>query len=109
VLDRIVGQRVSSVCFVEDYWQLVLEDATVSFVNATKISASGADHDLPDESRLRGLIGAVVAKTEIEPNDEMRLVFGTAVVLSVTLRPQDYRWGPEAVMIQHADGSFDVW
>jgi hypothetical protein len=106
------GQRLSSVCFVEDYIQLGFERAGVTLINSSTLLLGNAllkDGDAQTPALLRSLIGETIEAVEVQPSVHFAMHFGNGTTIRVSLDPADYRSGPEALTIQYDDDSVDVW
>jgi hypothetical protein len=111
-VERLTGQRVSAVTVVEDYIQIALDRCGITAI-VDPVVESGGVLKVRGEAgyfdTLATLPGRTVVAASIVPNDQFRMTLDTGESLRISLAPDAYRFGPEALMVQHEDGSFDVW
>jgi hypothetical protein len=99
VLNGIVGQQLSSVTFVMDYWQLSFDGAVLTVYSAVAVRGqdwSVSDRDDQFRNRLCERIGHIVADTEFHDRNCIVFRFDDGGTVEVSLREHDYR-GPEAI------------
>jgi hypothetical protein len=109
-LQRLVGQRLVSVVFVQDYLQLIWDDASLTVLNP--ITVEEQDHLLgPDDDlfpkRLVDLIPNETVGAEVTRDEVLRLRFGDNKAIAISLRDNDYV-GPEALIFR-AKGMDVTW
>ena len=109
-LRRLVGQRLVSVVFVQDYLQLVWDDASLTVLNP--ITLEGPDHILgPDNDlfpkRLVEFIADETVGVEVTDHEVVRLLFRDGNAISISLQDKDYV-GPEALIFR-AQGMDVTW
>jgi len=110
-VESLKAQRLSSVCFVEDYIQLAFDRAGLNIINTSTVQVQGVEHKGDDPgtaSILTSLIGRVVAQVRVEPEQRFVIEFRGGDALWVSLDPADYTRGPEALTIQYDDKSAEV-
>jgi hypothetical protein len=94
-----VGQQLSSVTFVMDYWQLSFDGAVLTVYSAVAVRGqdwSVSDRDDQFRNRLCERIGHKVADTEFRAGNCILVRFDDGGTVEVSLREHDYR-GPEAI------------
>lgn len=110
-INVLVGQRLQAVTFVEDYVQLSLERALINLVVSPTIIAEGFEFRSQDpgfSDAMLQLKGRFVTEAFVEDEREFVIAFDS-VKLHIALTPEAHTWGPEAIVIQYEDRSFDVW
>ena len=98
-LNGIVGEQLSSVTFVMDYWQLSLDGAVLTVLSAIAVRGQGwsvSDRDDQFRNRLCERIAHIVMATEFHAGDCIVLRFDDGGTVEVSLREHDYH-GPEAI------------
>lgn len=109
---NLEGQRLSAVTFVEDYVQLALDHSGISAVVDPEVNHAGNWLKRGDPGYLEALValpGQHVAVANVVPNEVFEVRFDGGDVFRVVLTPEAHVWGPEAVTVQHDDGSMEVW
>jgi hypothetical protein len=109
-LRRLVGQRLASVVFAQDYLQLVWDDASLTVLNP--MTVEGPDYILePDNDlfpkRLVEFITDEPVGAEVTDHEVVRLLFRDGKAISISLRDKDYA-GPEALIFR-AQGMDVTW
>lgn len=109
-LQRLVGQRLVSVVFVQDYLQLIWDDASLTVLNPITVEAQdhilGPDDDLLPK-RLVDLIPNETVGVEVTGDEVLRLRFSDNKAIAISLRDNDYV-GPEALIFR-AKGMDVTW
>jgi hypothetical protein len=98
-LNGIVGEQLSSVTFVMDYWQLSFDGAVLTVYSAVAVCGQGwsvSDRDDQFRNRLCERIGHIVMATEFRADDCIVFRFDDGGTVEVSPREHDYR-GPEAI------------
>ncbi|MBR0792544.1 hypothetical protein JQ631_25970 [Bradyrhizobium manausense] len=100
LFESIVGEKLSAITFVLDYWQLQFDGPTINALTRLKVSANGLD--LSDEhgqfrNLICGQIGKVVAGVALVQPESFTITFMDHSSIKISLRWQDYR-GPEAMV-----------
>jgi hypothetical protein len=98
-LNGIVGEQLSSVTFVMDYWQLSFDGAVLTVYSAVAVRGqdwSVSDQDDQFRNRLCERIGHIVMATEFRAGDCILVRFDDGGTVEVSLREHDYH-GPEAI------------
>ena len=109
IADELDGGEIASVTFVRDYVQMTLEvvsdgGRTVGLTFTTSPVVHEGDETFREgdsgwRDALCHLIGRRVNHALVEDGIEFRLTFDPAASLRVSLREDDYRFGPEAVVV----------
>ena len=109
-LRRLVGQRFVSVVFIQDYLQLVWDDASLTVLNPMTVEGPdyilGPDNDLFPK-RLVEFITDETVGVEITDHEVVRLLFRDGKAISISLQDKDYI-GPEALIFR-AQGMDVTW
>jgi len=109
-LRRLVGQRLASVVFVQDYLQLVWDDASLTVFNRMTVEGPdrilGPDNDLFPK-RLVEFITDETVGAEVTDHEVVRLLFRDGKAISISLQDKDYV-GPEALIFR-AQGMDVTW
>jgi hypothetical protein len=95
----IVGEQLSSVTFVMDYWQLSFDGDVLTVYSAVAVRGQGwsvSDRDDQFRNRLCERIGHIVMATEFHARDCIVFRFDDGGTVEVSLREHDYH-GPEAM------------
>src|SRR5665213_1500969 len=106
VVRVLVGEQLSSVSFVIDYWQFAFEGHGLTILS--RVTVKGPDWQTSDgdpefRNRLCSCIGHVVTGTVFRPGDHLALTVEGGISIEVSLLEQHYR-GAEAVNF-HPRGS----
>lgn len=105
-LESLVGQRLGSVVFVEDYVQLILDHAGLSLLNTPRLIHEGIEiggEDPRSAMSYVAMIGNVVHDVEFARDSHLALEFENGDRVVVPLAPGDYRHGPEGLLIEYDD------
>jgi hypothetical protein len=101
----IVGEKLSAITFVLDYWQLQFDGPSITALTRLEVNATG--YKLRDgDDQFRNLfcdqIGKVVASVALKPAEAFGIKFEDDSSVTISLNPEDYR-GPEAVIFYGPD------
>ncbi len=99
----IVGEKLSAVTFVLDYWQLQFEGPMINVMSRIEVHNDGAtvrDSDFGFRDRLCGQIGKIVTNAELSA-DELTIRFEDRSTIAISIRDEDYH-GPEALLLTDA-------
>lgn len=111
LIESVVGEKLSAITFVLDYWQLQFDGPTINVFTRLDVSANGLDlSDGHDQFRnlICGQIGKVVADVALVQPEAFTITFIDQSSIKISLRWQDYR-GPEAMIFYgHDQSSFTV-
>lgn len=109
LLRSLIGEKVSSVEFVENYVQMHFNGPSLTMYTMPTVTAGGVvfkDTEPLSRDGLCGLIGKKAIATDVDA-DALVVIFDDESSVSVSLRDEDQR-GPEAVMMQTEKG-WNVW
>jgi hypothetical protein len=110
LLQMLVGEKLSSVTFVLDYWQLDFDGHTLTAfskvtVNCADWAVSSGDAGFRD--RFCERIAKIVLSAEYRDDEGITISFEDGSSIHLSSKPEDYR-GPEAIMLQCPDQTFWV-
>jgi len=103
----IVGEKLSGITFVLDYWQLQFDGPSITvFTDIEVCSKESATRVGDDQFRnhLCGQIGKIVQRANVSPSEAITIAFADQSLITISLRERDYR-GPEAALLHNSDGS----
>jgi hypothetical protein len=109
LVESIVGEKLSAITFMLDYWQLQFDGPTINVLTRLAVSANGLDlDDEHDQFKnvICGQIGKVVAGVTLVQPEAFTITFTDQSSIKISLRGQDYR-GPEA-MVFHGHNQSSV-
>jgi hypothetical protein len=108
---QIVGEQLSGVTFVMDYWQLQFNPPpTINVYSTLSVSCDGKTYANGDDqfrNMLCKQITKIVASVSIEDESAFRIVFVGGVIIAASLKKGDRR-GPEALEFQGRGNRFNV-
>jgi hypothetical protein len=111
-LKRLIGTQVSSICFVQDYLQIVFDDLVLTCYTMPIVSISDQESHADTacyRDRLCDLIGRSVQSVVERPREELSVYFDGGDWIRVSLRPE-HAGSVEAAMLQQQGGPiFNVW
>jgi len=102
LLKDLVGQRLSSITFILDYWQLGFDDFGFSVMTTIKVDGVGEivrDGDRDFRNRLCECITHNVVQAQAA-NDVVYIAFDNGYKIELSFRKEDYV-GPEALHFFH--------
>ena len=106
----IIGEQLSSITFVRDYWQFGFDGIGVTALTRidvrTKVAAL-RDGDDQFRNALCEQIGKTVKDVTFVRSEALTIIFGDQSSISVSLKWKDYR-GPEALHLRGRDGFLRV-
>lgn len=105
----IVGAQLSAVVFVQDYVQLQFDGPVITAVTVPTVTEAEVTFrwGMPRyRDMLCERIGKTVCVASVIEGEEVRVEFDDASIISVSLRPENYR-AAEAVLFHI--GTEDVW
>lgn len=111
-LRALIGRELSSVEFVRDYVQLRFDGPCLSAIIKLVVrrgEVSIVPGTVGYADALVGLIGDEVQSALALAGDVLRVVIQGGTSIEVSLRPEDYRLGPEAVILRNAPDEVWVW
>jgi len=106
----IVGERLSSITFVQDYWQLDFDGVGVSALTRIEVQDKGSrlgDRDDRFRNVLCEQIGKTVKRVTLIQPEALTITFDDQSSIAISLRWKDYR-GPEALILRGRDGFLRV-
>ena len=107
-LNQIVGEKLSAVTFVSDYYQFQFDGPTFNVLTPVSIE-SAAGRAISGDDQFRNLVCGQIAKNirfvSVREGDAITLTFEDDSTIRFSLKPEDYP-GPEAVVFF---GNADVW
>jgi hypothetical protein len=111
-LERLIGNPVSSICFVQDYVQIVFDDLVLTCYQMPTVSIS--DHEADPhcavyKDRLCGLIGRSVQSVVEKPYEELAIYFDGGDWIRISLRPEHASSVEAATLHQQGGPIFIVW
>jgi hypothetical protein len=111
-LRRLIGEKLSSVEFVLNYWQLRFDGQTLTVTS--RMQVFNGDSSLgPGEVGFRDALVERIAKRVVEVTvtngDRVELLFDDVGRIKISLRPEDILGGAESLRYDSFDGSCQVW
>jgi len=99
-LQVVVSEKLSSVTFVMDYWQLAFDGPLLTVLTRATVRGEdwqALDGDAEFRNRLCDCIGHVVSAADFRPGVCIHFRFEQGLSIEVSLREQDY-YCPEAII-----------
>ncbi|OKO74795.1 hypothetical protein [Bradyrhizobium sp. NAS96.2] len=99
-VEAIVGEKLSAITFVLDYWQLQFDGPSINALTRLEVSADGvALRDGHDQFRnlICDQIGKVVAGVALTRPESFTITFEDRSEIKISLKREDYR-GSEAMI-----------
>ena len=109
-LQSIVGEQLSSITFVQDYWQFDFDGIGVTALTRVIVRTDGLtlkDGDDQFRNLLCGQIAKIVSRAELVQPEALTITFADGSSISVSLRWEDYK-GPEAALLSSRGGPIIV-
>jgi hypothetical protein len=110
-LEPLVGEELSAVVFVRDYIQLQFDGPSLTLINDPIVLADGTKYQ-PTTAGFRdaicGRIGQRVKAAHTTEGQEIRIDFADGSTICLSLKPEDYNFGPEAAILHHGEDTW-VW
>ena len=110
-LMKIVGEQLSSVEFVQDYFQVRFDGPTLNVYNRSVVLGANGKQTTDGAAGFRDaicdLIGRIVADTQVVSGQALSIVFEDGSKFVVSLKTEDYR-GPEALLYHGYDSEWWV-
>jgi hypothetical protein len=109
-LQSIVGEQLSSITFVQDYWQFHFDGPSLTALTRVEVQTKGLKlSDGSDQFRnvLCGQIGKIITQVNLIQPEALTITFEDRSSISISLRWDDYR-GPEAVNFWGRNGAVVV-
>ena len=110
-LQLIIGEELSAVVFVRDYVQLQFDGPGLTAINDPTVVVGGRAYTTTTagyRDALCGQIGHSVVSAEVASDMEITIEFDDGSTISISLREQDYLYGPEAAVFHHGKNTW-VW
>lgn len=101
-LQRLVGQRLVSVVFIQDYLQLLWDDASLTVFNPISVEGRGHILERGDDLFPKRLVEFILDETvgvQVTNDDVVRLQFRDQKAIAISIRDKDYV-GPEALIFR---------
>ena len=98
--DCIVGEKLSAITFVMDYWQLQFDGPTINALTRVHVSAIGnvlRDGDDQFRNLICDQIGKIVAEVALVKAEVFLITFEDGSSISISLKAEDYV-GPGAIV-----------
>ena len=107
LFEIIVGEKLSAITFVLDYWQLQFDGSSINALTSLEVRADG--HTLCNtDDQFRKLICSQIGKTvrsvTLVAHEAFTVGFEDQSSISISLKEDDYR-GPEALVFFGRDQS----
>jgi len=103
----LIGEKLSAITFVLDYWQLQFDGPSINVLTRLEVSADGSvfrDRDDQFRNIICGQIGKIVLQVALIQPEASTVIFEDRSSISASLKWQDYR-GPEAMIFYGPDQS----
>jgi hypothetical protein len=103
----LIGEKLSAITFVLDYWQLQFDGPSISAFTRLEVSAGGLvlrDGEDQFQNVICGQIGKIVLQVTLVQPEAFTVIFEDKSSISVSLKWQHYR-GPEAMTFHGLDPS----
>lgn len=98
-LQTLMGGQLSSVIFVQDYWQLDFDSDLLTVLTRMRVTGNGWQVDSGEDqfrNRLCDQIAKLVDRVSIGENEHLTITFGDGSAIEIPLRDEDYT-GSEAL------------
>jgi hypothetical protein len=108
-LRPIIGEKLSAVVFVLDYWQLQFDGPTLTVLTCIEVRTNGTvtrNGDDQFRNHLCGQIGKIVEAASMA-TEVIAITFADQSSIEISMRDRDYR-GPEAAYLCGPDEVF-LW
>jgi len=109
--NQLLGRRLSGVTFVPSYVQLQFDPPPLLNVYTPMVVESDLGKSTFGQPEFANLaiaqIGKTIRSVAISDAVDLRMIFIDGSVISVSLKPDDYR-GPDAIVFFGADNRFVV-
>lgn len=109
-LQVLVGEKLSSVTFALDYWQLDFDGHGFNVMSKITVTGAGWTVDSGDpgfRDRLCDQLAKVVLYAELKNDHGVLIAFEDGSSIYLSARPEDYR-GPEAIIFRRRDRGWCV-
>jgi hypothetical protein len=105
----IVGEKLSAVTFILDYWQLQFDGPMINVMSRIDVHNDGVatrDGDFGFRDRLCGQIAKIVANVDLS-KDRLTIEFEDHSTIAISIRDEDLH-GPEAIVLFDYDGRLRI-
>lgn len=112
LVNGLVGKQLIGVTFVLDYCSVQFEDTYLTIINPWRLELNRQQYTVETPGFRDALcagISHVVAEATIVPQRSLRIVMDIPWILEVLLRPEDYVFGPEGVILHDDTGHWNVY
>ena len=99
LFDELIGEQLSAVTFVQDYFQLWFDGPGINVNNPTIVYHSGIKNQSWNNGfrdAVCGQISKIVESVLVRKEDSVKIVFNHQSYISISLKPDDYD-SPEAI------------
>ena len=100
MLGGIVGEQLSAVTFVQDYWQLDFDGHVLTVWTRLAVGMNTSEAQSGDDqfrNRLCEQIAKIVQRVSVTPCQTLTITFTDGSMIEVSLRDEDHI-GPETMM-----------
>ncbi len=100
LFESIIGEKLSAITFVLDYWQFQFDGPTINALTRVEINAHGQrlrDGDDQFRNLICGQVGKIVVGVTLTQQEAFTIAFEDQSFISISLKADDYR-GPEAMV-----------
>lgn len=101
----LIGEMLSAVTFVVDYWQLQFDGSTINALSQLEVFSEGTTlRDGHDQFRnvICSQIGKAVTAVKLVQLEALTITFSDGSWIKISLRLADYR-GPESIIFYGED------
>ena len=112
ILSGLVGRELAAVTFVRDYVQFSFDGPVLTAVVDPVLHIKDQQYRRGDReycNLLIRFINKAVTRASAENGKEMVLGFGNDSYITISLRDEDLKFGPEAVVFDTHHGPWDTW
>ena len=105
-LQVIVGEQLSAVTFVMDYMRLQFDGPYLTLIHDPEVITPTGTYtrDVPGfRDTLCEHITHIVTSARVKKNEVIEIAFDNGTIISISLRPEDYLFGPEAVIFHNKE------
>lgn len=112
ILKLLENREMSSVEFVQDYYQLRFDGLTINILSKSTIVDNGNSYEDNSEKfcyLIRKCINQIVVQVDIILRDSITFIFTNKVNLIISLKPEDYRAAEAAIFFDDESKLWEVW
>jgi hypothetical protein len=106
------GQSLISVAFVKDYIQLGFDDAVLTAIVDPMIERERVSLNRNEKEYKNALcecIDTVVVDAHVEPDQAFVIMLSNNTKIKISLQPEGYVFGPEAIVLREYSGRTWIW